>query len=380
MRNVSLKFSYDKNRRATASKPQPLYVEVRLNGTNKAVYISTGIKLYPDQFTARNGFTCKNHNRSPFITREARAIFEKVEDFALSDSCQTLEDVKHYDDKKKYSENVVDFMKNELLTSDPTESVIDHHRSLISRIEEYGDIQTFQDLSYRSIDGFDKHLRKSISSQQVIYKRHKVFSKYINKAIKLGLCEKNPYDEYKVPRGVALKQPVFLTEPELQLIKDYRPVDDKLEKVRKLFILQCYTGMAYVDLQNFSREDITEMDGYKVIRSNRQKTSEVFVTILFPEAEEILEYYDYKIPVISNQKYNDYLKLLKAGAGLKKNLTSHVGRHTFATMLINKDVPIESVSKALGHASIKQTQEYAHILGKKVVSDLAKLIDPPNKK
>jgi len=375
MKNISLRFVYDKNKRATESKPQPLTVEVRQNGTNKAVYINTGFKLYPNQFSERNGFTCKNHSRAPYVTKEARRIFEKIEDFAYSDKCKVLEDVKNYNKEKAYDANVVNFMKRELIESNPTPAVLDHHRSLISRIEEFGEIETFDDLSYESIDRFDKHLRKTINSQQVLYKRHKVFSKYIDKAIKLGLCKENPYDDYKVPRGVALKKPTFLTEQELQKIKDYQPVDEKLQRVKDLFVFQCYTGLAYVDLQSFDEDWITEVDGYKIISSNRQKTDQPYITILFPEAEAILEKYDYKLPVISNQKYNDYLKLLKAGAEIKKNITSHVGRHTFATLLINKDVPIESVSKALGHSNIKQTEEYAHLLGKKVVSDMAKLID-----
>lgn len=370
-----MRFVYDKNKRATASNPQPLYVEVRQRGTNRAVYVPTGIKLYPNQYSNRNGFTCKNHHRAPIVTKEARAIFEKIENFALSNRCETLDDVKNYGEKEEYGKGVVEFMRRELLENDPTISVLDHHRSLISRLEEYGKIVTFDDLTYKNIDGFNKHLRKTIKSQQVLYKRHMVFSKYIQKAIKLGLCGKNPYDDYQVNKGTTLKKPTFLTEEELRMIEDYNPVDDKLNRVRKLFILQCYTGMAFVDMENFKKEWIYELEGHKVIRSNRQKTDEAFITILFPEAEEILIEFDYKLPVISNQKYNDYLKLIKAGVGLVKNLTSHVGRHTFATMLINRNVPIESISKALGHTSVRQTEGYAHMLGKKVVDDLAKLLE-----
>jgi site-specific recombinase XerD len=93
-----------------------------------------------------------------------------------------------------------------------------------------------------------------------------------------------------------------------------------------------------------------------------------------PEAERIAEKYGYSLPKISNQKYNDYLKLLGAGAGITKSLTSHVARHTFATYLINRNIPIESVSKALGHASIRQTQHYARLLGKKVIEDMKTLL------
>jgi site-specific recombinase XerD len=132
--------------------------------------------------------------------------------------------------------------------------------------------------------------------------------------------------------------------------------------------------MAFVDLMGFSLSDVSEMDGMKVIRSNREKTDESFVALFLPEAEQIADKYGYQLPRISNQKYNDYLKLLGIGAGIKKTITTHVARHTFATYLINKDIPVESVSKALGHASIKQTQHYAKLAGKKVISDMSKLL------
>lgn len=377
MKNITLKFVYDKNKRATASKPEPLSIEVRLKGTNKATYINTGIKLFPNQFSKLNGFTCKNHNRAPIITREARKVFNMVEEFAFSDECTSLDEVKMYNKAETYNKGVIEFMEKELRERKPTTSVLEHHSILIRQLERYGKISTFADLTYKNIDGFDKFLRETINSQPVLYKRHNAFKHYIEKAIKLGLCKSNPYDEFKVEKGKDLKTPVFLTEEELQKIKDFAPADEKLDNVRKLFLFQCYTGMAYVDLENFSTDWISEMEGYKVIRSHRAKTNESFITILFPEAEEILEYFDYKLPVISNQKYNDYLKLVQAGAGIKKTITTHVARHTFATTLINRDVPIESVSKALGHASVKQTTHYAKLLGKKVISDLAKLINQP---
>lgn len=301
-------------------------------------------------------------------------MFHEIEDFALSDRCRSLDDVKNFRERNVSTESIIEFLERELRESNPTISVLNHHRSLFSRIVDYGKLNTFQDLTYQNIDGLDKHLRKTISSQQVLYKRHMVLSKYIDKAVKLGLCEANPYDEYEVPKGTALKPVVFLTESELKMIEDYRAVDGKMERVRKLFIFQCYTGMAYVDLENFNEDWISEMGGHKVIRSNRAKTNEAFVTLLFPEAEKILDEFEYKLPVISNQKYNDYLKLIKAGVGLKKRLTTHVARHTFATMLINKGVPLESVSKAMGHSSIRQTTHYAQLLGKKVIDDLAKLL------
>lgn len=135
--------------------------------------------------------------------------------------------------------------------------------------------------------------------------------------------------------------------------------------------------MSYADTQLFNSEYIVELDGYKVIRSNRKKTDESYISLLLPEAERVLKKFDYKLPKISYQKYNDYLKIVGeyVDVGLTKKLTSHVARHTFATYLLNKSIPIETVSRALGHSNLKQAQHYAKMLGKKVVDDMKKLIE-----
>ena len=95
---------------------------------------------------------------------------------------------------------------------------------------------------------------------------------------------------------------------------------------------------------------------------------------LLTNAEAILLKYDYMLPRITNEKYNDYLKLVGAGAGLNKNLTTHVARHTYATYLLNRNIPIETVSRCMGHSNIKMTQVYARMLGKKVVDDMQVLL------
>lgn len=373
MENVSLRFIYDKNKRATSSKPTSLIVEVRQNGTNRAVYINTGIKLYPNQFSNKNGLVIKNHDKANMLMVKAKSIFNKVEAFAYSDECPSLQDVKNYNKSETYNKNVLDFMRRELRERNPTESVLEHHNILINALESYGKIRLFSDLTYKNIDGFDKHLRKTINSQPVLYKRHNAFKGYITKAIKLGICKSNPYDEFKYAKGKELKQPVFLTEEELSKILKYKPETDKLERVKDLFVFQCYTGLAFADLMNFDKEWIVEDGEYKIIKGFRTKTNTDFISLLLPEAEKVLDKYD-ELPKLSNQKYNDFLKVLQSGVGIKKTITSHVARHTYATYLLNKGVPIASVSKAIGHSSIKQTEHYARLLGKTVISDMKKLL------
>jgi site-specific recombinase XerD len=265
-------------------------------------------------------------------------------------------------------------MRKSLRKRNPSGAVLEHHSILIRQIEEFGKFRVFSDITYENVADFDLFLRKTITSQPVLYKRHCAFKSYIVDAINRGICKYNPYIQFRVPKGKS-KEPTFLDESEIKKIQDYIPDNEKLQKAKDLFIFQCFTGLAFVDLMHFSRSDIHELDGMKVIRSNREKTDESFVALFLPEAEKVAEKYNYELPKLSNQKYNDYLKLLGIAVGLKKNITTHVARHSFATYLINNNIPIESVSKALGHTNIKQTQHYAKLAGKKVISDMGKLLN-----
>lgn len=375
MENTQLRFVFDRYKKANNDTIKGLLqVEVRLTGTNKRVLISTGIHLYKNQFSDKNGFTCRNHNNAPAITGKATRIFRQIEAFVLSDKCNSLQDVKKWDKDDSINYSVIEFMKDTLSKRDPSTSVIEYHNILIRQLETFGKIKTFADITYQNIANFDAYMRQTIKSQPVLYKRHSALKSYIVDAINRGLCKNNPYIKFKVIKGKS-KDPTFLDEKEVRQIESYNPECEKLQKVKDLFIFQCFTGMAFVDLMKFSKSDISEVNGMKVIRSSRQKTDESFVSLLLPKAEKIADKYNYNLPKLSNQKYNDYLKLLGTGSGLYKTLTAHVARHTFATYLINKGIPIESVSKALGHSNIKQTQHYARLTGCSVVNDMIKLLE-----
>lgn len=217
-------------------------------------------------------------------------------------------------------------------------------------------------------------LRKTISSEPTLYKRHSLFKGYIQEAINRGLFKGvNPYAFFKNTKGKP-KDPVFLNESEIKLLANYQSNYGYLERVRDLYLFQCYTGLAYADLMKFDKSSVSELDGHKVIQSNRQKTDENYITLFLPEAEKIADKYEYELPKLTNQKYNEYLKDVATAVGIPKTLVSHSARHTFATYLLNKNIPIETVARALGHSNIKQTQHYARLLGRKVVSDMSILL------
>ena len=164
--------------------------------------------------------------------------------------------------------------------------------------------------------------------------------------------------------------------------KDFK--NERLSLVRDIFLFSCYTGLAYIDTQKLTHQNINlGLDGNKWIFTKRQKTKTTSNIPLLPQAESIVEKYkDNKtcinsgklLPVLSNQKMNAYLKEIADLCGIEKELTYHIARHTFATTVtLSNGVSIESVSKMLGHKSIKTTQHYAKILDSKVSQDMGNL-------
>jgi site-specific recombinase XerD len=194
---------------------------------------------------------------------------------------------------------------------------------------------------------------------------------------KNGFLTHDPFREIRfhlepVDRG-------FLTDNEIKTIMQKEMVTPRLELVRDMFIFSCFTGLAYIDVANLTEDNIVELDGKQWIMTKRQKTKIATNIILLDIPKMIIEKYasvrkDGKLlPILSNQKMNAYLKEIADICQINKNLTYHVARHTFATMSISKGVPIETVSKMLGHSKIQTTQIYARITNKKLEADMLAL-------
>ena len=189
----------------------------------------------------------------------------------------------------------------------------------------------------------------------------------------------DPFVNYKirlkrVDRG-------YLTEHELQKILKKKFTCSRLEQVRDVFIFACFTGLAYIDVRNLTKENIRiSFDDKPWIMTARQKTDTAVNVPLLKVPQAILKKYEGKLPnglllpVLSNQKLNSYLKEIGDLCGISKNITFHLARHTFATtMTLAKGVPIESVSKMLGHTNIQTTQIYARITSDKISRDMQAL-------
>ncbi len=224
---------------------------------------------------------------------------------------------------------------------------------------------------------FLRSFRKCGNNTAVKYIKN--FKKIIRICIANGWLEKDPFANYK--SKVREVEREFLSQEEVEAIYTKKFATDRLNLVSDIFIFSCFTGLAYIDVKNLTQSNISlGIDGKRWIFTHRQKTESPSRIPLLQIPEEIIQKYatnpqclneERLLPVLSNQKMNSYLKEIAGVCGINKELTFHIARHTFATTItLTNGVPIESVSKMLGHKSLRTTQHYAKILDKKVSDDM----------
>ena len=241
---------------------------------------------------------------------------------------------------------------------------------------------SLKDINRMFLNDFEIYLLTSCNcSTNTVSKFMQRFRTIILLAKNNGWIHIDPFANYKikfkkVDRG-------YLTQEQIELIMQKKFAVKRLEQVRDIFIFSCYSGLAYIDVKNLRESNIrTSFDGGLWIMGKREKTGINFNVPLLDTPKQILDKYagtlpnKMVLPVPSNQKMNAYLKEIGDICGIEKSLTFHLARHTFATTTtLSKGVPIESVSKMLGHTNIKTTQIYARITDSKVSHDMAALAE-----
>ncbi len=259
------------------------------------------------------------------------------------------------------------------------DTTLEHTRSFIAWKYNLTDIE-IKNLSFDFVSDMEfwlKSVRKCNHNSSIKYIGN--MRKIVNYCLKTGWLQRDPFFGFKMAKREVVRE--FLSDDELQALAAKRFVIDRLSQVRDIFLFSCYTGLAFIDVFQLTPASIAKgVDGKQWIFTCRQKTDTPTRIPLLPQAQEILNTYkDHPrcinggkvLPILSNQKMNAYLKEIADVCGIIKTLTFHIARHTFATTVtLNNDVPIESVSKMLGHKSIKITQHYAKILDKKVSEDM----------
>ena len=261
-------------------------------------------------------------------------------------------------------------------------TTLNHLKSFLKWKYRISDISLSQ-LKYEFLADLEFYLKteKSIDHNTTA-KYIKNVKKLINDCMAKGWLKTNPFSNFKITTKEVER--TFLSENELDILANKELKLERIDLVRDIFVFSCYTGLSFIDVANLTPNHIAiGMDREKWIFTNRQKTNIASHIPILPPAMEIIEKYkDHPaavnkgrlLPVLSNQKMNAYLKEIADLCEIRKALTFHVARHTFATTVtLTNGVPIETVSKMLGHKKLQTTQHYAKILDKKVSQDMNQL-------
>lgn len=387
---ITTKLIFD--RRKTASRTREGYVEVRVTVDRMTKYISTGVRVYKNEWAADR---VVNRRDAQALNDRLAIIFEKVCQAANESVKQSVklntESVKQavwqFVESQTDEPTFVSWCEKQIPLLGVSDGTAKHYKPLIRKLTEYGKINKWQDLTVENICNFDAWLHtvtQPISdarlkagekpkrlSDAAVYNYHKCLKALLNRAYKFEKIASNPYDRLKGQFKRGEKENVeYLTEDEMRKFEAMvLPEGSALDIAHDLFIFQMYTGLPYSDMQAFDISDY-KWDGHRWNHvGERIKTGVPYVSNLLPPALRVLEKYDMSIPKMNNADYNHQLKALGLMAGIKTRLHSHLARHTFATYMLRNGVKIENVSKMLGHTNITQTQRYAKVLAQSVHDD-----------
>ena len=391
MKIAKTRIVFDRHKKATKKVAASVYIEVSYDRVRN--FYNTGIKVCSHQFKDGRVINCGQMAEYQERINNMRNIIESY----INDKMRTkegfcLDGLKVFMDSlsgKRQNTSFVNYVDRRITErTDIRESTRKAHKKLVSSLMEYKGIMSFDQLTKSNIAGYyewllgkdvtkmgqDGKIYKTKMSVQTVASYMKLLRTYIHDAILHEIIDSDPSVGIKVKRG-DYEQTRWLTEEEIDKIERAELSSGSLTRVRDLFILTCYSGLAFSDLMDFAPEKLEKDGNNTYLYGRRKKTGQEYIVLILPKAKEILEKYDYQIPQYSNQQYNHRLKEVSKEAKIDKPLSSHWGRITFGFMALNRGVRIEVVSKAMGHATISETQRtYSRILKKTVVSEMSKLI------
>jgi len=282
--------------------------------------------------------------------------FDPIEDFIYQEGDRFTMDKLEQFLEGKYRHSFNGFIESNLYRLSETKAK--QHLTMLEHLKNYAGEVQFKDVNQDFIEGFKAYMKSKLKfMESTVYGYLKYLKYHTNRAFKRKYLDNDPFDDYKL-KIVRYETVKYLEQSELDLITNYDLSRNKsLERVRDFFLFCCYTGMSYQDAAAFTNDDIVKVQGEFMIKNSRKKTEEPFRIVLFPKAVEILKKYNYSLPVISHDKTNKYIKEVAILAGVEKNITAHMARHTCAVMLLNNGVSMEIVSQWLGHSSTRITEQ-----------------------
>lgn len=366
-----LKLVFDRKKIASPTKEGS--VELRITYNRVQRFATTGVRLLPKHW--RNGSVVNRidaldiqHTLDLFVVNARKIVNEQLDNGTLD--MRTIVSLINVKPQQQQNKLLPYFHQRATVRkygrSDDSQKRYDR---FIRWFERWGGMTTFSDISDINIMLMDQALgnMKDCSKWN---NYHRFLNSFILDAIEEGLLTKNPYKTLHINKDkIGNSIDKYLTQDEFNTIAHLQLPTSYLRHAQDLFIFQTYTCLAYVDLMAFNADAIRLVNGHHYYTSRRGKTNQGYSFILLQPALDILNKYNGHLPVISNQKYNNYLKMIAVMAGINKPVSSHWARHTGATILLNNGVTIEVVSHILGHSSTNMTRQvYAKLLDDTIIT------------
>lgn len=423
---ITKKLVFDHRGRTGENQEGP--IELRVTVNSKPYYINTGVRVRSDQFSREKVVNHRdarllNERLNGVVMNIETAVNECIRKGLQIDVAQIKRQAYNIEQSELHAETaMIDWIDEQIPLLKIKDATRERYSVTARRMREYGGLMRWDDLTVENIYKWDAYLhgiKKPMSNGDLqagsggecigdaaVYNYHRTLRSLLSRAVKLGIIETNVYDRVRGEFRKGIKENVeYLTEEEIAAVESLHPMPGtQMAMARDLFVFQMYTGLSYSDAQAFDirdykketvrvnrtahdgdaiaaqrskTEDATAQkwagtaadgnDGSRWVHvGQRVKTGVAYVSMLLPQAVEVLERYGWQVPRVNNVQYNESLKVIQRALGIRTRLHSHLARHTFATRALAMGVKIENVSAMLGHTNITQTQRYAKVLAQSV--------------
>lgn len=375
---------------------QPIYLQITLD--RKSTKRAIGYSCKPSEWNADLGEAKKNHAINTRINGLKQKLIDLKYQIEKDSKFYTLVQVADLVFGKTSTDTFIceyfkTYIENASIVNRIGSGTVKHYHTCLKVLKEYilekyaqNDLR-IEAIDYSFLEGFDRFLHhKKLGLNTINGNYHKKLKTALLFAEKEGVFKGNPYVKFKMKYESTHIE--FLTQEEVTKLIGANFDNDSLDKVRDIFLFTCYTGLRFSDAMDLTIDQIRKDGDSNFIYREQIKTGDSINIPLTEVTIKIIEKYnnEYRkitgkiLPNISNQKLNVYLKTLADLAGLEKKLTHHMARHTFATFLLNKNVPLEIVSKLLGHKSLRSTLIYAKLLNSTVKGQVERAFADEKKK
>lgn len=374
MRNTFDIAFYCRNSRKNKRGLAPIEMSVSLNGTR--AFINLPMKVKPEAFGAYLSTKKTNEVRSYLSSVESKMNTLQAM-MAASSRSMTLDLIREYVKGGFHFSYTLGELWSDYFESLRKKGTTPRNERKYQLVIDafYAQIlppeAQVTEIQHHHIQDFESYLKSNFAESTAANMLSKMRS-IILYAINNGKIENDPFKGIRINKR--LKDVEFLSIEDLSNLRQKQMPNDRLERVKDLFLFQCFTALSYCDMALLHPDDFQKNDlGQIFIRKSRAKSKIEFCTVLFEDADAIAKKYNYQLPVISNQRYNGYLKEIAAICNIDKDLHSHIGRHTAACYLLNKGLSIEVVSRILGHTNTRMTRHYAKLLDESVFKEFKRL-------